>query len=146
LGLPSLLPRTLTPPAAFQSTSAQRSFPRQALLYAVPGAALGILVAVAASVPLLNLVSEYAAVPPDAAMQLPAAATALLAGLLMPLLGNVPPLRRVLFAPLVTSLDVYHKASSLFPPSMLSASPCSPRLLSVHLYHLVSLDCCRQAY
>jgi len=84
----------------------------QGLYMALPGVALGLLASAALSVPILAQIAEFALVPPDYTYQPAAIFTAIGVGLLIPLIGNMVPMRRVLTRTLGESLDVYHQAST----------------------------------
>lgn len=82
----------------------------QAMLYAAPGVALGLLMAWAASYPLLYLVAEFSATEPEYSYRAPALVVAATLGILMSVAGNLVPIRRALSRSLAESLDIYHKA------------------------------------
>ena len=84
----------------------------QAMIYAVPGVALGLLLSWAASFPLLLLIAEYSATDPDFSYRLPALVVSTTLGFVMSICGNWVPIRRALSRSLAESLDVYHKATS----------------------------------
>jgi hypothetical protein len=68
----------------------------QAMLYAVPGVLLGLLLSWAASYPILLVISEYSATEPDFSFRVPAIVTAATLGILMSVAGNIVPIRRAL--------------------------------------------------
>jgi ABC-type antimicrobial peptide transport system permease subunit len=68
----------------------------QAMMYAVPGVLLGLLLSWAASYPILLIISEYSATEPDFSFRGPAIVTAATLGILMSVAGNIVPIRRAL--------------------------------------------------
>ena len=84
----------------------------KALLFALPGIALGLLIAFLVNIPVDGLISDYAAIPHSAAFYQSPLLLSIAVGLIMPLVANIVPISRALSRTLRDSLDVYHHVVS----------------------------------
>ena len=84
----------------------------KAIMFSIPGIALGLLLAFFLNMPLDGVISDYAAIPTSYAFYPSAVGLAVVVGLIMPLLANIVPISRALSRTLRDSLDVYHHVVS----------------------------------
>ena len=84
----------------------------KAIMFSVPGIAIGLLVAWVVNMPLDGVISDYAAIPPSYRFYSSAVLLSVAVGLVMPLVANVVPISRALSRTLRDSLDVYHHVVS----------------------------------
>ena len=84
----------------------------KALLFAVPGIILGLLIAFLVNLPVDGLISDYAAIPHSSAFYQSPLLLSIAVGLIMPLVANIVPISRALSRTLRDSLDVYHHVVS----------------------------------
>ena len=84
----------------------------KALLFAIPGILLGLLIAYLLNMPVDASISDYAAIPHSSAFYQSPLLLAIAVGLIMPLVANIVPISRALSRTLRDSLDVYHHVVS----------------------------------
>ena len=84
----------------------------KALLFAVPGIMLGLMIAFLVNIPVDGLISDYAAIPHSSAFYQSPLLLSIAVGLIMPLVANIVPISRALSRTLRDSLDVYHHVVS----------------------------------
>ena len=84
----------------------------KAIMFSIPGIALGLLIAFFMNMPLDGVISGYAAIPTTYRFYPSAVLLAVVVGLVMPLLANIVPISRALSRTLRDSLDVYHHVVS----------------------------------
>jgi hypothetical protein len=82
------------------------------LFFSIPGIAIGLLICFFLSIPVMYIIAKYAyASVLDYNFTLSALLLGLLAGLILPLVGSVAPIRRALSSTLRDALDLYHLSS-----------------------------------
>ena len=84
----------------------------KALMFAIPGIALGLLIAYILNMPVDASLSDYAAIPHSSAFYQSPLLLSIAVGLIMPLVANIVPISRALSRTLRDSLDVYHHVVS----------------------------------
>ena len=84
----------------------------KALLFAIPGIALGLMIAFLVNIPVDGFISDYAAIPHSSAFYQSPLLLSIAVGLIMPLVANIVPISRALSRTLRDSLDVYHHVVS----------------------------------
>jgi ABC-type antimicrobial peptide transport system permease subunit len=84
----------------------------QSVFYALPGIALGLLLALLLSVPIELLIAEYSSTGATFGLASSAVWMGSVLGLTMPMVANVVPIKRALSRTLRDALDVYHSAAS----------------------------------
>lgn len=85
----------------------------KALLFAVPGVALGLLFGFLYNIPVAAMIYDYTELEPEYSIAPEAIVASAVLGLVMPVVANIAPISRALSHTLRDSLDVYHAVSSL---------------------------------